>query len=174
MKKKISQELKREVVDSQTGEFLQEVTETSSYVEREPDYVKLYIQDILRLQDLPKISNNVLMSILKRMGYNQQIVLIAPTKRQIAKELKIELGTVSKTVEALCKKEVLIREDRGVYIVNPFLFGRGKWEDVRKIRLTIEYSAKGKMFLRTEMESEQEQFAQLETELKAKIDSRPE
>lgn len=166
MKKKISQELKREFVNSSTGEITHQITETSSYVEREPDYVKIYIQDILKLKDLPKSSNSILLSILKRMGYNHQITLIAPIKRQIAEELSVELVTISKAIESFCKKDILIRQDRGLYIVNPYFFGRGKWEDIKKIRMTIEYSAKGRMFLRSQINDEVDQLEIFELESK--------
>lgn len=156
-RKRISQEIVSQIVNSDTGEIDQEVKHQVSYVEREPDYVKLYISDIIRLTDLPKSSNDILLAILKRMTYNNDIALFAPVKREIAKELELKEITISKAIELFVKKSILLRKDRGLYIINPYFFGRGKWEDIRKIRLQVDYSKNGRMILKTKFyESDQE------------------
>lgn len=149
-KKRISQEIVSQIVNGSTGEVEQEVKHQVSYVEREPDYVKLYINDIFRLTDIPKSSNDIMLSVLKRMTYNNDIALFAPVKREIANELGLKEITISKAIELFVKKSIILRKDRGLYVINPYFFGRGKWEDIKKIRLQIEYSKKGRMILKTE------------------------
>jgi hypothetical protein len=148
--KRISQEITSQSVNNETGEIIKEVKHQVAYVEREPDYVKLYISDIFRLTDVPKSSNDIMLAMLKRMTYNNDIALFAPVKREIAKELGLKEVTISKAIELFVKKSIFLRKDRGLYIINPYFFGRGKWEDIRKIRLQIEYSKEGRMILKTE------------------------
>lgn len=149
--KSISSEITT-LVKKEDGSFLEEKKVTTSFMEREPDYVKLYIKDILRLSDIPNSGNSILFAILKRMTYNNDIALYAPVKREIATELDLKEVTVSKAIELFASKSILIRKDRGLYIINPYFFGRGKWEEIRKIRLEIIYSASGRMILKTEFE----------------------
>ena len=152
MKKRISQEVTHTKTDL-NGEVIEEVKNQVAYVEREPDYVKLYISDILRLQDIPKSGNDILLAIIKRMTYNNDIALFAPVKREIASDLGIKEITVSKAIELFTNKSILLRKDRGLYLINPFFFGRGKWDDIRKVRLQVIYSEEGRMILKTEFET---------------------
>lgn len=152
-KKAITQQITNTVTDSGTGEILKEIKNEVIFVEREPDYVKLYISDILRLTDIPKSGNEILFAMLKRMTYNNDIALYAPVKREIANELGIKEVTVSKAIELFTEKSIIIRKDRGLYVINPYFFGRGKWDEIRKIRLQIIYSKEGRMVMKTEFTS---------------------
>ena len=152
MKKRISQEVTHTKTDL-NGEVIEEVKNQVAYIEREPDYVKLYISDILRLQDIPKSGNDILLAVIKRMTYNNDIAMFAPVKREIASELGIKEVTVSKAIELFTNKSILLRKDRGLYLINPFFFGRGKWEEIRKVRLQVIYSEEGRMILKTEFET---------------------
>ena len=158
MKKKIIQEVTSQVIDSD-GVVVEKSKLTTGWVGVEPDYVKLYLQDLLRISDIPKSSNLILSCILKRMAWStNEIVLIAPVKRQIAMELEISTETIAKAIELFTEKSILIRKDRSFYIVNPYFFGRGKWEEISQIRLTVEYSAKGKMILKTNFDTQMDIF----------------
>jgi hypothetical protein len=57
--------------------------------------------------------------------------------------MELELGlkdiSIKKSLETFVEKGILIRKHRGVYTFDPLLFGRGSWEDIRKLRLTITY-----------------------------------
>lgn len=152
-KKRISQEITTQMVD-ENGVLTKELKHQLSYVEREPDYVKLYIGDILRLKDIPRSGNEILLAILKRMTYNNDIALFAPVKREIANELKIKEITVSKAIELFTLKSILLRKDRGLYLINPYFFGIGRWEKIKEIRMQIVYSSEGKMILKTEFKEE--------------------
>jgi hypothetical protein len=140
------------IVTDFNGEIHKEIQSQTIQVEREPDYVKLYISDILRLKDIPKSGNEILLAMLKRMTYNNDIALYAPVKREIAKELKLKEVTISKAIELFTEKSILLRKDRGLYIINPYFFGRGKWEEIKKIRLQIIYTKENqdRMILKTE------------------------
>jgi predicted transcriptional regulator len=151
--KKISQEITVDIVN-EDGEVLREQKTTTSYVDNEPDYVKMYFKDILKMKDIQKAGNEVLFSILKRIDYSNEIFLFAPVKRKIAEELNLKEVTVSKAIEELCKKEIIIRKERGVYVVNPFYFGRGKWENIKKIRMEIGYDISGRNLTKIEFENE--------------------
>ncbi len=80
--KKINQIKKKEIINYETGELLIEEKDTSYSFEREPDYIKIYLQDIIKLNNLPKSLNNILNSILKRTDYDNEIILIADKKKK--------------------------------------------------------------------------------------------
>src|SRR5690606_18727288 len=94
IKSSVYRTLEKEVVDSETGEVLQSITETEKVIyDKEPDYVKLYLKDIIRLKDLPPASEKLLMLIVKHMGYNNLFQAYKPIKLLICKELRSEEHT---------------------------------------------------------------------------------
>jgi hypothetical protein len=138
-------------VDEQ-GTITKEINQTTvSYdLGQEPPYIKMYLDTVLYLKDIPKGYNSVLLSILKRIPWanqNQEIAINAHIKRGIASELQCSYSTVEHAITDFVKGEVLLRVGTGTYQVNPHLFGRGEWKDIGKLRLTIDFDANGKTIM---------------------------
>lgn len=114
----------------------------------EPPFVKLYLDNVLFLRDLPKNLNPVLLALLNRMPYGGKAFAInASMKRQMAKELGRSAGGISNAITNLVNGGLLIREDVGLYHMNPDFFGRGEWKDVQALRLAITYDYRGRTFM---------------------------
>ena len=81
-------------------------------------------------------------------------------KEMMVKELKISINTLNMGISNLKKKGILIpvRGAKGLYIVDPELFARGKWEDIKNLRLVIEYNKDGSKSLKS---NAREQLKQL-------------
>ena len=150
-KKKIYREETKTIIDSETGEVLQQTDVKKSMVEAEPNFIKMYVNDILKLKDVPKASNDVLNILLANMTYGNVVVMIKPIKDLIANETGLSLNTINKSIQNLHKSGILIRKDRSVYIVDPNLFAKGKWEDIKKLRLTIDYNQDGTKSINSDM-----------------------
>lgn len=135
-------------VINQTGEVLLQKNETIVPVGNEPLYFKVYIDLVNDLSNLINLSNSdkaVFLSLAKNMSFNNTVVLLKPIKQMIMKETCItSMNTINKAIDNLYKKKFIFREARSVYTVNPALVGKGKWEDNKALRLTIEYSDKGR------------------------------
>jgi Firmicute plasmid replication protein (RepL) len=143
----------RSIISEETGELLHHEHTQKRKLSREPDFIKLYLDDIMMLSQIPKQKSDILYLLLKKINYENEIVIIGSIKRQIADDLKCSIPTVDKSLSMLVEKNVLIRKDRGVYIANPKLFGRGKWEDIEELRLSISYKRNGKQ-IKSEVERE--------------------
>lgn len=133
-------------IDSNTGEIMHHYKQKNIRVEREPDYIKLYLKDLLYLQDLPKKNNALLLALLTRGQYNSkskcmQVYLNSQMKQEICEEVNMALDSIQNTLGMLVKGQILIRIGRGTYGFNPYFFGRGKWADISKARIEIDYSA---------------------------------
>jgi hypothetical protein len=142
----------RQAIDYETGEILTSISETRSTIPREPKYVKLYLADITYLNSLPKSISGVLYELLQYMDYQGRIILNAGLKREIAARINTSVQHIENSLTKFSKKEILIRKDTGIYLANPWLFGRGSWEDVRAIRLTVEYNLDGTRNLQAELQ----------------------
>lgn len=133
-----------ETVNEDTGEIINSITEINSFTyETEPEYVKLYLKDIGKLNDLSPASNNVLLELIRSMGYNNVVPVYMPIKKMIALKLNISIHAVNKAIKQFHSKGLFIRAARGLYIADPELFGKGKWSDIKKLRLIVEYQKDG-------------------------------
>lgn len=127
----------KETKDFQSGEVVQ--TEREVQVPKEPDFVKLYLNDIVLLKEIPQWVSGVLYSLLKHMNYQNEIVLNSSIKKRIAADIGIVPKTIDNALVTFVKKGILTRQETGVYKANPYLFGKGDWNNIRKIRLQVEY-----------------------------------
>lgn len=154
-KKNIISSESKTLIDFKTGEITETECITHRQVEREPDYVKIYLKDIIRIKDLPSGMEKVLLAFIRCMGYNNVIMTYLPLKKIIAADLNISISYVNKCIDNFIKTELFIKVDRGLYLVDPELFGRGKWENIEKIRLSITYDFKtGKKELKSDVKEQ--------------------
>ena len=82
----------------------------------------------------------MLLEVLHRASYAQdgQIVhLGAYDKEQICKATHKSMRRLEQAITTWVKNRVLIRVARGIYQVNPFIFGRGDWRDIANLRATF-------------------------------------
>ena len=150
-KKVIRNETEKLVIDYGTGEIMEQSKMSTHAVEKEPDFVKLYLGDIANLMGLAPADQKVFMSLARHMSYNNMVVLITAVKEQICKELDLSLNTINKSIDTLKNKGLLIKykdaegvEKKSCWVVNPYYVAKGKWEDIRSIRLQIDYTQQGK------------------------------
>lgn len=149
---KINQSVETTVVDGATGEVLSRRENRTMSWGNEPPYVKMYLDTLLYLKDLPKGHNSVLMEFLKRMTFageadGQVIFVNAAMKKLIAKNLGVSRSRIDNVLSDLTKGELFYRIDRGMYRVNPNFFGKGEWQDIAKLRLEITFDANGKTIM---------------------------
>ncbi len=128
------------IVDGSSGQLLQMRREEKRKVSREPDFIKLYLNNIMLLNSVPQQKTDVLYLLLTRMNYKNEIVLVSGIKKEMAEELNCSLATIDKSLSLLVDKGVLKRKDRGIYIANPHLFGRGQWTEIEQLRLQLEFT----------------------------------
>lgn len=149
---RINQSIETSVLNA-NGEFIEKRANKVLSWGAEPSFIKVYLQDILYLSDMPKKHTKVLYELLKRSTYagdkdGMQVCLSAGLKRMMMKTLNYK--TVQPIDNALCeltKGKVLYRIETGVYQFNPYFFGKGDWQDISRLRLEINYDEiKGKTF----------------------------
>lgn len=141
----------------------------------EPPFIKLYLQDVLYLSDIPKSHENILFELLKRASYagdeyGMTVTLSSGLKQIIAKTLGIKnVRSINNALSELVKGKILFRVATGVYQFNSYFFGKGDWQDIARLRLEIDYDAiKGKTF-RAVCEYKENAEGQLEMDLDAAL-----
>lgn len=132
------------IMDSETGEILEQERKESLSVGKEPNYYKVYINDLANLQGLNTTEKMVLEILSANMTFNNLIVIIKPIKEKLVQLTGKSFDGIKKAIQELAKKNILLKEDRACYRVNPKYIAKGKWEDIKALRLVIDYTEKGR------------------------------
>lgn len=144
------------------GEILEETRAFDLNVGAEPDYIKIYLDNIMFLAELQGWISKVLYKLVKSVNYadkGQIVIVNAGYKRIIAEELGIKPQTVTNAINQLVKKGILIKKESGVFLLNPQYFGKGNWKDISKLRYEVELSREGTRLQLVEIENKEEQEA---------------
>lgn len=147
--------LRDEVIQDEQGNVVTRQTTSVSHVQREPDYVKLYLDFLSYMARTPPAlldaTGQLLYELLKRATYAETggtgmvLALNSWMKSEIAKACNIKLGTLDNKLSSLVNSGLLVRIGRGTFQLNPYYFGKGAWSDVSEIRATVTFdSEKGR------------------------------
>jgi len=137
-------------LDYKTGEINQEINSQTIKLPKEPPFIKLYLEDLVKLNNLPKSNSSVLYELIKLVNYNGEINLSPFSKERIIKKLKIKNPkSLDNSIQQLVKTDIMKRIGRGSFLLNPSLFAKGSWNDIRRLRekyieLKIIYNSNGK------------------------------
>lgn len=143
---------KTTTIDSETGQIIEETNSVvSNLKEAEPPFIKLYIEDIGRLKELSPSTVLVLGSLVRNMSYSGLMFSIKPIKEMIMKDTGLSYPSVRNAFVQLANKNILIRKARAVYLIDPNLFARGSWKDIKKLRLVIDYHPNGTKTINSNM-----------------------
>ncbi|MHB0803751.1 replication/maintenance protein RepL [Bacillus thuringiensis] len=129
------------------GEKVEETKTMILNYGKEPDYIKIYLDNIMFIAEIPGWVSRIMYELIKTVSYankGQFIIVNAGYKRILAENLGIKPQSVTNAINDLVKKDILIRKESGVFLLNPQYFGKGEWKDIAKIRYEIELSAHGK------------------------------
>lgn len=103
---------------------------------QEPNYVKVYFDDIELLYKLPKNTSSFLYELLPYMNYQGEISINSVMKKRITLKLGLKNEKqLNNYITVLLKNDIVKRVGRGVYIINPYLLAKGKWEDIEGLRV---------------------------------------
>ncbi len=146
---KIFESTVRSSLMSKEGELLEERVETKIVRKVSPkDFIQVYLEDLSKLFNIGSPTEiKVLISLWKHTSFNKQgealgnkVVLIKSIKASIAEDIGTSIGTIDNAISKLVKKDLLIKTDRSVYLLNPKYFFKGYIPDrINVIRTVIEY-----------------------------------
>lgn len=153
------------LVNEQTGEVTETLNRKVIQLPTEPEYVKLYLNDLGSIYNLPTGCNPLLYELLKRLTYEGEITISGHVKKTICTKLAIKEQTFSNYLQKLKENDILRVLGRGTFMPNPNLFGKGKWPDVmalrskyRSITMSVKYNKNGTREVNTEFEVQQNEL----------------
>lgn len=133
-----------QTVINTSGEILNVEQHLSIPVGDEPPYYKVYLQDLSNVLGLAPAEHMVWEVLCSNMSFNNIVVLIKPIKDMLVETTGKKYETIRAAIKSLVAKGLLMRQARAVYMVNPKYAARGKWQDIKALRMTIDYNAQGR------------------------------
>jgi hypothetical protein len=110
---------------------------------KEPKFMKLYIEDLGKLKQLTGTQRVVLDVLMKYSRYSNDIIITKSVKRQMLDYCEVSNGVFKNSLSTLVKKDIIRKGNvRSTYIINPDLAFKGKVND--KARVIIEYNELGR------------------------------
>lgn len=133
-------------VDGTTGELIEQTIESVKTTQKEPNFVKIYVDTILTFKGIKNISSDFLLSMCRYISYanddkkQMQIIFNKIIKQQLADDCKISIDMVNKNIKKCVNAGILFKtEYRGFYIVNAFLFARGEWKNIKSLQAEFDF-----------------------------------
>ena len=133
-----------QTVINTSGEDLNVEQHLSIPVGDEPPYYKVYLQDIANVYGLNPAERAVWEILCSNMTFQNLVFLYKPIKMMLVQATGKKYETIKAAIKSLTAKGLLIRQDRAVYLVSPKYAARGKWQDIKALRLTIDYNEQGR------------------------------
>lgn len=133
-----------QTVINTSGEILNVEQHLSIPVGDEPPYYKVYLQDIANVYGLNPAERAVWEILCSNMTFQNLVFLYKPIKMMLVQATGKKYETIKAAIKSLTAKGLLIRQDRAVYLVSPKYAARGKWQDIKALRMTIDYNAQGR------------------------------
>lgn len=133
-------EQKSVIIDHDSGQVKESKTDQLKKIPATPDFVMAFTRDMGYLRDLTGGASKLLFGLMQVVDRNNEITLNKARKKRISEATGISLSSIDSTLNQLKKKDVILQVERGIYQLNPYLFGKGKWKNINKMRMSIEYN----------------------------------
>lgn len=134
------------VMNYETGEIIERSGTIIRSVQKEPNFIKVYLDTMMAFNGVKGIPASVLISFSNYITYantNMQQMEISFTqrnKKQISEELGISVDMVRKYITKCVENGVFFKSEfRGTYIVNPWLIARGEWKNITQLRAEFDF-----------------------------------
>lgn len=105
--------------------------------EQEPEYIKLYIEDLGRLNSLTPACTEILLYVAANVDYDGFVSLTTHRLARISLTCGCAPKTIRNAISEFVKSGLLLRVGRAEYELNPSFFAKGKWRKIRERRLAF-------------------------------------
>ena len=128
--------------DKETGEWIG----TGAIPIKEPDFIKIYITNLLEAMEGLEVSSEmtVFICICKYANYMAKgevptaVVGEYEILNDIAPKTKLSKSRIYEIIKILCEKDFIRRIGRARYLINPTYVAKGPWSEVNRMIITWE------------------------------------
>lgn len=108
------------------------------------DKINAYLKDYLVLANLSKSYAPLLRELIGNKNQDGHIFINSALKRVLSEKLDMAVGSIDNAITKLVEGGILIRIDRGMYIVNRDIVDLSNLKEGQNLTITINYSDNGR------------------------------
>ncbi len=152
----VSREQSTTIVDMRTGEVVEKVQEKTCFLDREPEYIKVYIDPALECFGTDLALAPYLLAFCRHMTYassfRREYACTVRTDSLVRKDVANALHVSERAVYAAQRRLVECglflpvvvdgKKKRGLYFVNPWIVSKGEWRDIKALRSGFHYTTR--------------------------------
>lgn len=138
--------VREETVVDDSGNVVEQRTVRCKAINREPQFVKLYIDTMKQFNGVREVPTYILLEISKRITYanadgsHQRVHIGKLDKNEMSENYGISISMINKYIRKMVEYGVLFKtEERGTYDVNPWLIARGEWKNISQLRTEFDF-----------------------------------
>jgi hypothetical protein len=137
----IVQQKKTTTKNITTGEIKEEENEQIIKYPKTEDFVMTFTKDLGYMKNLTRGEILLTFGLLQNVQRNSNHVVINKgIKEIISEQFDINVRSINNQLSSLKKKKIIIPTDKtGIFLLNTNLFGKGKWSEIKKMRMLIEW-----------------------------------
>lgn len=134
-----------------SGDLKRVISDEVLYVDREPDYIKIYVDTMLAFQGEDTQLSPYIIALCRHMTWandpHEEFRCTVRTdkivRNNVCKALGCSESQFFRAVQQMKKSNILIpieidgKELRGIYFVNPWVVGHGEWRDIKELRASF-------------------------------------
>jgi len=125
--------------DAETGEILDTLKDREQKTPKTPDFGMVFTQDLGYLKNLQGGDAKLLFGLFGVVDRNNELTLNKARKDSLANKIGLSTKTINSSINRLKNHEILVHVDRGIYKLNPYIFGKGQWKNIHEFRMELVY-----------------------------------
>ncbi len=129
--------------NAETGEITVTEKEQTIRYGKTSDFVMTFTKDLGQMKHLSKGEILVMFGLLQIVNQDNEVILNMSIKKRIATEYDLNINSINQLISNLVKKKMILKtEERAIYQLNTYLFGKGNWGNIKKQRMYTEWDFK--------------------------------
>lgn len=122
----------------------QRVDISTGEVKEEPDFIKMYIEDICAIKGVTALQTKIFYFMLQNMNYSNEVSYGKTSKGRFLNDHNTTNASFNNSVKGLLDVGLIGKLSRGEFIVNKKYAVKVPWHKVENIVWTTTYSKDGK------------------------------
>lgn len=134
-------------LDIETDEIISQESEIIKTKQKEFDFIKVYFNTVLTFSGIKNISPDFLLCLCNYIIYTNEektqmrITINKMIKDEMTQKLNIKANMIEKYIRKCVENGILFKtEYRGSYTVNPFLFAKDEWKNIKSLQTEFDYT----------------------------------
>lgn len=123
---------------------IERLNESTGEVQKEPDFIKMYINDICAVKGVTALQTKIFYFMLQNMNYENEVAYGKTSKERFLSEHGTSNASFNNSIKGLIDSGLIGKLGKGEFLVNKKYAVKVPFSKVEEIRCVTTYSKEGK------------------------------